>query len=60
NLTYRSSGRNFNPVMAMAAALPIAQVMHIRELGEIVPENVHTPGIFVQRVLRIDRGPDWA
>ena len=60
NLTYRSSGRNFNPVMAMAADLTIAQVMHIRELGELVPENVHTPGIFVKRVLRIDRGPDWA
>jgi 3-oxoadipate CoA-transferase alpha subunit len=46
--------------MAMAADMTIAQVMHIRELGEIVPENVHTPGIFVKRVLRIDRGPAWA
>jgi 3-oxoadipate CoA-transferase alpha subunit len=44
----------------MAADLTIAQVMHIRELGELVPENVHTPGIFVKRVLRVDRGPDWA
>ena len=60
NLTYRASGRNFNPVMAMAADLTIAQVMHIRELGELVPENVHTPGIFVNRVIRVDRGPAWA
>jgi 3-oxoadipate CoA-transferase alpha subunit len=60
NLTYRASGRNFNPVMAMAADLTIAQVMHIRELGELVPENVHTPGIFVDRVIRVDRGPAWA
>jgi acyl CoA:acetate/3-ketoacid CoA transferase alpha subunit len=46
--------------MAMAADMTIAQVSHIRELGEIVPENVHTPGIFVKRVLHIDRGPAWA
>lgn len=60
NLTYRASGRNFNPVMAMAAEMTIAQVMHIRELGEIVPENVHTPGIFVSRVVQVDRGAQWA
>lgn len=60
NLTYRASGRNFNPVMAMAAELTIAQVSHLRELGELVPENVHTPGIFVNRVIQVDRGPDWA
>ena len=60
NLTYRASGRNFNPVMAMAADLTIAQVSHIRELGELVPENVHTPGIFVNRVIHVDRGPAWA
>jgi 3-oxoadipate CoA-transferase alpha subunit len=60
NLTYRASGRNFNPVMAMAAELTIAQVSHIRDLGEIVPENVHTPGIFVKRVIQVDRGPAWA
>ncbi len=60
NLTYRASGRNFNPVIAMAATMTIAQVSHIRELGELVPENVHTPGIFVNRVIQVDRGPDWA
>jgi 3-oxoadipate CoA-transferase, alpha subunit len=60
NLTYRASGRNFNPVMAMAANLTVAQVSRLRDLGEIVPENVHTPGIFVHRVIQVDRGPAWA
>jgi 3-oxoadipate CoA-transferase alpha subunit len=59
NLTYRESGRNFNPVMAMAAALTVAQVHHIRALGEIAPDNVHTPGIFVNRVVRVNRGAPW-
>lgn len=60
NLTYRESGRNFNPVMATAAALTIAQVQHIRELGELDPEKVATPGLYVQRVVRVDRGAPWA
>jgi 3-oxoadipate CoA-transferase alpha subunit len=59
NLTYRESGRNFNPVMAMAATLTVAQVHHLRELGEIAPDNVHTPGIFVNRVVRVERGAPW-
>ncbi len=59
NLTYRESGRNFNPVMAMAADLTIAQVHHLRELGEIAPDNVHTPGIFVNRVVHVVRGHPW-
>jgi 3-oxoadipate CoA-transferase alpha subunit len=56
NLTYRRSGRNFNPVMATAAKLTIVQTQHIRELGEIDPDNVHTPGIFVGRVLHVPYG----
>ena len=59
NLTYRESGRNFNPVMAMAAELTVAQVHHIRELGEIAPDGVHTPGIFVNRVVQVRRGAPW-
>ncbi|UPY37871.1 3-oxoacid CoA-transferase subunit A [Sediminicoccus sp. KRV36] len=59
NLTYNLSGRNFNPVMAMAAELTIAQVQHIVELGAIDPEKVATPGIFVNRVVRVDRGEGW-
>jgi 3-oxoadipate CoA-transferase alpha subunit len=59
NLTYNQSGRNFNPVMAMAADLTIAQVQHIRELGELDPEKVATPGLYVNRVVRVDRGAPW-
>jgi len=51
NLAYRKSARNFNPVMAMAAELTIVQTKQMVELGDIDPENVHTPGIFVDRVL---------
>jgi 3-oxoadipate CoA-transferase alpha subunit len=51
NLTYRKSARNFNPVMAMAAQLSIVQVKMMVELGAIDPESVHTPGIFVDRIV---------
>ncbi|MBR0655541.1 3-oxoacid CoA-transferase subunit A [Plastoroseomonas arctica] len=60
NLTYRASGGNFNHVMATAAKLTIAQASHLRDLGTIKPEHVHTPGIYVQRVIHVDRGPAWA
>jgi len=56
NLTYRRSGRNFNPVMAMAAALTIVQTRHIVALGTLDPEAVVTPGIFVDRVLHVPYG----
>ena len=51
NLVYRMSARNFNPVMATAAGVTIAEVEEIAPVGEIAPESVHTPGIFVQRVV---------
>ncbi len=51
NLTYKLSGRNFNPIMAMASELTLVQSQHIVELGELDPDNIHTPGIFVNRVL---------
>jgi 3-oxoadipate CoA-transferase alpha subunit len=53
NLTYRKSARNFNPTMAMSASLSIAQVRRIVELGEIDPEMVVTPGIFVDRLVEV-------
>jgi 3-oxoadipate CoA-transferase alpha subunit len=56
NLTFRESGRNFNPVMAMAAKLTIVQTQHVRELGEINADHVVTPGIFVDRVLHVPYG----
>ena len=53
NLTYRKSARNFNPTMAMAAALSIVQVREIVALGALDPENVATPGIFIDRVVQL-------
>jgi 3-oxoadipate CoA-transferase alpha subunit len=52
NLVYRKTARNFGPIMAMAAKVAIAQVQEIVELGELDPENIVTPGIFVQRVVK--------
>ncbi len=56
NLTYNSSARNFNPVMATAAQLTIVQSQHIVELGALDPEKIATPGIFVDRVLHVPYG----
>ena len=55
NLTYRMTARNFGPVMAMAAKTTIATVHEIVPLGSLDPEAVVTPGIFVQRIVLIDR-----
>jgi 3-oxoacid CoA-transferase subunit A len=52
NLVYRRTARNFNPVMATAAAVTIAEVEHLVEPGEIDPDHVITPGIFVRYVLQ--------
>ena len=56
NLTYHGTGRNFGPVMATAATCTIAQVNRLVELGELNPETIITPGIFVKRVVCIDGG----
>lgn len=53
NLTYRMAARNFNPLMCMAAARTIVQVSEIVQLGGIEPENVITPGIFVDSVVEV-------
>jgi 3-oxoacid CoA-transferase subunit A len=52
NLVYRRTTRNFNPMMATAARTTIAEVEQLVEPGAIVPDHVHTPGIFVQRILQ--------
>ncbi|MFJ2987020.1 3-oxoacid CoA-transferase subunit A [Collimonas sp. NPDC087041] len=52
NLVYRKTARNFGPIMAMAAKCTIAQVSEVVELGQLDPENIVTPGIFVQRIVR--------
>jgi 3-oxoadipate CoA-transferase alpha subunit len=53
NLVYRKAARNFNPIMATAAALTVAQVAEIVELGALDPEHIVTPGIHVTRVVRV-------
>mgnify|MGYP001187648928 CR=1 FL=1 len=53
NLVYRKTARNFNPMMATAAKVTIAEVEHLVEAGEIDPDCIHTPGIFVQRIVHV-------
>ncbi|MBI3350470.1 MAG: 3-oxoacid CoA-transferase subunit A [Burkholderiales bacterium] len=55
NLTYRMTARNFGPVMAMAATTTVATVHEVVALGSLDPEAVVTPGLFVQRVLQVER-----
>lgn len=52
NLVFRKTARNFNPMMATAGKVTIAEVEHIVEAGEIDPDHIHTPGIFVQRIIQ--------
>jgi len=55
NLTYRKAARNFGPIMAAAATTAVAQVHEVVELGGLDPEAIVTPGIFVERVVRVER-----
>ena len=52
NLIYRKTARNFNPMMATAGKVTVAEVEEIVPLGSFDPDNIHTPGIFVQRVIK--------
>ncbi|NQY66907.1 MAG: CoA transferase subunit A [Flavobacteriales bacterium] len=52
NLIYKATARNFNPLMAMAGKITIAEVEHMVPLGELEPNQIHTPGIFVQRIFQ--------
>ncbi len=52
NLVFRKTARNFNPMMATAARTTIAEVEHLVEPGEIEPDGVHTPGIFVRHIVQ--------
>ncbi len=54
NLTYRATGRNFNPIMATAATITIAQIHQRVEIGSLDPENIVTPGLYVQRLFLAD------
>ncbi|HVC02200.1 MAG TPA: CoA transferase subunit A [Steroidobacteraceae bacterium] len=51
NLVYRRTARNFNPPMATAGRLTVAEVEHLVEPGELDPDQIHTPGIYVQRII---------
>jgi 3-oxoacid CoA-transferase subunit A len=51
NLVYRKTARNFNPVMATAARVTVAEVEQLVEVGALEPDHIHTPGIFVQRIV---------
>ncbi|MBV9739272.1 MAG: CoA transferase subunit A, partial [Hyphomicrobiales bacterium] len=53
NLVYRKTARNFNPVMATAARLTVAEVEHLVEPGELDPDQIHTPGIYVKRIVHV-------
>src|ERR1700716_2677448 len=55
NLVYRKTARNFNPMMATAAKITVAEVEHLVPAGEIDPDHIHTPGIFVKRIFRGER-----
>lgn len=55
NLCYRMTARNFNPAMAVAGKVTIAEVEHLVEPGEINPNNVHTPGIYIKRMVQVPR-----
>lgn len=59
NLVYRKTARNFNPIMATAAKVTIAEVEHLVEPGEIDPDHVHTPGIYVDRIIRGELYEKW-
>jgi 3-oxoacid CoA-transferase subunit A len=52
NLVFRKTARNFNPMMATAGKVTVAEVEEIVELGELDPDEIHTPGIFVQRLFK--------
>ena len=50
NLVFRSTARNFNPIMAMAGKITIAEVEHLVPAGELDPDHIHTPGIYIHRI----------
>jgi len=53
NLIYRKTARNFNPMMATAAKITVAEVEHLVPAGELNPDHIHTPGIFVKRIVEV-------
>jgi 3-oxoacid CoA-transferase subunit A len=56
NLVYRKTARNFNPMMATAGKVTVAEVEHLYEPGQINPDHIVTPGVFVQRIIHVPQG----
>ena len=56
NLVYRKTARNFNPMMATAAKITVAEVEHLVPAGQLDPDHIHTPGIFVKRIVEVGTG----
>src|ERR1700744_1912762 len=56
NLVYRKTARNFNPVMATAAKVTVAEIEHLVPVGELDPDQIHTPAIYVDRVVEVGTG----
>jgi acyl CoA:acetate/3-ketoacid CoA transferase alpha subunit len=59
NLVYRGTQRQFNPIMAMAARITIAEVDRIVDTGELDPDSIVTPGIFVKRIVKVQKDPGF-
>jgi 3-oxoadipate CoA-transferase alpha subunit len=59
NLVYRGTQRQFNPIMAIAARTTIAEVDRIVDAGELDPESVITPGIYVKRIVKVKEDPGF-
>src|SRR3954451_9055822 len=57
NLVYRKTARNFNPMMATAAPITVAEVEHLVEPGELDPDCIHTPGVYVKRMIHVPDAP---
>ena len=57
NLVYRKTARNFNPMMATAGRLTVAEVENLVEPGQIDPDHIITAGVFVQRIVHVPNGP---
>lgn len=59
NLIFRATARNFNPMMATAARITIAEVEELVEPGELDPDQIHTPGVYVQRIIKGEHYEKW-
>ena len=55
NLIFKGTARNFNPLMAMAGRVTVAEVEELVPVGNLDPNHIHTPGIFVQRIIKGER-----